>query len=85
MSTYTLPMLFFQLGLPSDEKHIRIFIEAHNPLPAHIPLAEANFWNGHQSAFLSEAIENDSDWCMPVDELDSLLRKKYSWIREPTN
>lgn len=85
MSIYTMPMLFFQLGLPNDEKDIRVFIEKHRPLPTHIPLADADFWSEHQSAFLFEAIENDSDWCMPVDELDSLLREKYSWIREPSN
>jgi Protein of unknown function (DUF2789) len=79
-SIHTMQTLFFQLGLARDEEQIRTFIEKHRPLPRNIPLPEANFWNAAQASFLSEAIENDSDWCALVDELDSLLRENYSWI-----
>jgi hypothetical protein len=81
-SRHTLHMLFFQLGLASDEKDIREFVVNHRPLPRHIALPEADFWNSTQAAFLAEAIESDSDWCALADELDSLLREKYSWTRK---
>ncbi|WP_411728095.1 DUF2789 domain-containing protein [Methyloglobulus sp.] len=79
-SIHTLQTLFFQLGLASNEEQIRVFIEKHRPLPRNIALSEADFWSEAQAAFLAEAIEEDSDWCALVDELDSLLREKYSWI-----
>lgn len=80
-SIHTLQTLFFQLGLANDEAQIRDFIEKHRPLPRHIALSDAAFWSPAQAAFLAEALENDSDWCALVDELDSLLREKYSWLK----
>lgn len=79
-SKHTMQMLFSQLGLASDENNIRAFIEKYRPLPHHIPLSDADFWNATQAAFLVEAKQEDSDWCMLVDELDSLLRENYSWV-----
>lgn len=74
-STHSIQTLFHQLGLKSDEEQISAFIEKHKPLPAHIILHEAYFWNDAQVAFLIEAIEEDSDWCEFVDQLDCLLRE----------
>ena len=54
---------------------INAFIEKHSPLPRNIALSEADFWNEAQAAFLTEAIEENSDWCELVDELDCLLRE----------
>ena len=53
---------------------INAFIEKHSPLPRNIALSEADFWNEAQAAFLTEAIEENSD-CELVDELDCLLRE----------
>jgi Protein of unknown function (DUF2789) len=75
-STHTLQMLFRQLGLADDEEQITIFTRTHRPLPPNISLPEANFWNEAQATFLTEAIEDDSDWCELVDKLDCLLREK---------
>jgi Protein of unknown function (DUF2789) len=75
-SMHTLQMLFCQLGLADDEEQITVFIRMHRPLPQNISLPEANFWNEAQAAFLTEAIEDDSDWCELVDKLDCLLRGK---------
>ncbi|MGZ8164327.1 MAG: DUF2789 family protein [Methylobacter sp.] len=54
---------------------MQAFIETHRPLPPNIILYEANFWNQAQAEFLTEAVEEDSDWCELVDELDCLLRE----------
>jgi Protein of unknown function (DUF2789) len=75
-SIHTLQTLFCQLGLPDDIEQINVFIELHKPLPSDISLPNAYFWNEAQSAFLAEAIANDSDWCALVDKLDCLLRGK---------
>ncbi len=75
-STHTLQTLFIQLGLADDEEHIHKYIALHSPVPSNIKLAKAHFWNSAQSAFLSDAIKDDSDWCESVDMLDSLFREK---------
>ena len=75
-SIHTMQTLFCQLGLAGDEEQINSFIEKHRPLPRFIALSEADFWNKAQGAFLAEAIEEDSDWCEIVDELDCLLRER---------
>lgn len=74
-SIHTMQMLFCQLGLAGDEEQINAFIEKHRPLPYYIALSGADFWNEAQTAFLAEAIAEDSDWCELVDELDCLLRE----------
>ena len=74
-SIHTMQMLFCQLGLAGDEEQINAFIEKYRPLSSNIALSEADFWNEAQSVFLAEAVEEDSDWCELVDELDCLLRE----------
>ncbi len=71
---HTLNTLFEQLGLGSEEAAIDSFVAAHRPLPAAVALPDAEFWNQGQSAFLREALEEDSDWAESVDALDALLR-----------
>jgi Protein of unknown function (DUF2789) len=75
-SIHTLQTLFCQLGLADDLEQINVFIELHRPLPSNISLTEAYFWNEAQTAFLAEAIEDDSDWCESVNKLDCLLREQ---------
>lgn len=75
-SIHTLQTLFCQLGLADDKEQINAFIEMHRPLPPDVTLSKATFWSGAQAAFLIEAIQDDSDWCVLVDKLDCLLRKK---------
>ncbi|MGZ8161936.1 MAG: DUF2789 domain-containing protein [Methylobacter sp.] len=74
-SLHTIQTLFCQLGLADSDEQIQAFIETHRPLPPNITLCEANFWNQAQAEFLAEAVEEDSDWCELVDELDCLLRE----------
>lgn len=66
--------LFAQLGLPTDEHSIRQFLAAHTPLAPDVDLPEAPFWTSTQAAFLGEAILDDSDWAVLVDQLSSALR-----------
>lgn len=73
-SNHDMGNLFLQLGLPNRQDEIHAFIEAHKGLAEDLPLAQADFWNPAQAAFLRESIEEDSDWCEIVDELDKLLR-----------
>lgn len=74
-SIHTVQTLFCQLGLADGEEQIDLFIAQHKPLPNHIDLHEAPFWNGAQAKFLAEAKAEDSDWCVLVDALDCLLRE----------
>jgi hypothetical protein len=73
-SPHNMQTLFLQLGLPSKPEDIEAFLDSHARLPINVALPEADFWNFAQSAFLKEAIEDDSDWSEIVDELDNLLR-----------
>ena len=73
-TTHDLTTLFEQIGLAGDASSIDAFIESHRPLAARVRLAEAPFWNEGQSAFLDEALNEDSDWAERVDELDVRLR-----------
>ena len=67
--------LFAQLGLPSDEQSIQQFVSDHSPLPADVELPNAPFWTSTQAAFLGEAIQEDSDWAILVDQLSGALRR----------
>ncbi|MCV6588228.1 MAG: DUF2789 domain-containing protein [Marinobacterium sp.] len=73
-SAHTLNALFSQLGLPSSDRDIDRFIATHQLYSDSIPLPEATFWSPSQASFLREALEQDADWCEPVDMLDSRLR-----------
>lgn len=73
-SAHSMQSLFLQLGLPNRPEDIESFIQAHQRLAIAVPLPQADFWSPSQAAFLREAIEEDSDWCEVVDDLDSRLR-----------
>jgi len=67
--------LFDQLGLPSTPAAIQAFIESKRPLDHHLALHDAPFWSSSQAAFLREQVENDADWAVIIDKLDSGLRR----------
>lgn len=77
-SIHSLQTLFCQLGLADDAESINAFIELHGSLTSNIGLAESGIWNEAQAVFLTEAKEEDSDWCALVDKLDCLLRKQQT-------
>lgn len=66
--------LFAQLGLPCEPDDIAAFLAAHAPLADNVKLVEAPFWKPTQAAFLREALQQDSDWAAPVDQLSAALR-----------
>jgi hypothetical protein len=66
--------LFAQLGLPSSPDDIRRFVDSNRPVPAHLTLHEAPFWNHAQAGFLREAVMADADWSGVIDVLDVALR-----------
>ncbi len=72
---HSMTHLFTQLGLPSEPASIQSFIESKRPLAHDIALHEAPFWTLSQSEFLREQIENDADWAVIIDKLDSGLRQ----------
>lgn len=74
----TMNSLFAQLGLGSSDTAIMDFIHAHAPLSLTIPLHALPFWTNVQAAFLRQAIADDSDWCVVVDQLDAHLRRDFS-------
>ncbi|HSI51014.1 MAG TPA: DUF2789 domain-containing protein [Ideonella sp.] len=65
--------LFAQLGLPAEEADIRSFIHAHRPLPAGVPINEADFWTPAQAQLLKEQLKQDADWAEVVDQLNLAL------------
>lgn len=70
---YSIPNLFDQLGLPSNEEAISRFVSQHK-LPADQKLEDATFWTDAQASFLKQAINEDSDWIEVVDALNLELR-----------
>src|SRR5690606_34924408 len=67
--------LFEQLGMPSDPASIDAFIASHAPLPEHMKLAEAPFWNESQRTFFEQEWIEDADWAPIVDELNVRLHE----------
>jgi len=65
--------LFAQLGLPTTDEDIELFISQHK-IEHDCELVAAEFWTAGQVAFLQEALQDDSDWVELVDHLDVLLR-----------
>lgn len=70
--------LFEQLGLPSDPASIDNFIADHAPLPNHVKLSEAPFWNDSQRAFLKDELMEDAEWAPIVDELNVRIHEQTS-------
>ena len=71
---HSMNALFEQLGLGSSNLEIETFIKRNTPLPATINLHKAKIWNVSQAAFLDQAIVDDADWVVVVDQLNARLR-----------
>lgn len=72
---HDLPELFAQLGLPNSPAEIASFVRKHRPLPQDLNLSEAPFWNAGQASFLREQWhQDDGDWVMQIDQLNTMLR-----------
>lgn len=74
LAEHDLYTLFEQLGLDNSDQAIEAFVAEHKPIPSEVLLHEANFWSPAQAAFLQQALEEDADWAIVVDTLDSMLR-----------
>ena len=70
---HTLNALFLQLGLENTDAAIDKFIQRHKPI-SHVLLQQAEFWNRAQADFIQQALEEDADWAIVVDQLDTMLR-----------
>lgn len=66
--------LFDQLGLPSSNADIQVFIAEHRTLNPQLILCDAPFWTPAQAKFLREQIKVDADWAVIIDKLDVSLR-----------
>lgn len=73
-SDHSLNSLFSQLGLGQSDAAIESFVNHHKPVPHAVLLHEADIWNTSQAAFLQQAIAEDADWAIVVDQLDVMLR-----------
>ncbi|MEX8494960.1 DUF2789 domain-containing protein [Sphaerotilus sp.] len=71
---HSMKELFAQLGLDDDPSAIRAFIAQHRPLPLEIRLFDAPFWSPSQSALIREKLQEDGDWSVLIDTLNSQLR-----------
>ena len=72
-SPYNINVLFQQLGLPATDSDVNSFFTRHK-LDRETRLVNADFWTEAQAAFLNEALEEDADWTLIVDQLDARLR-----------
>ena len=66
--------LFQQLGLDDTDEALERFISQHKPIDHKLLLHEADIWNSSQASFLKQALEEDADWSLVVDQLDAMLR-----------
>lgn len=71
----TMTRLFDQLGLDSRPDAIRAFLRAHQPLSPEIALHDAPFWSPSQAEFLRQEIQDDSDWSIVIERVNSALRQ----------
>ncbi|QPG06754.1 DUF2789 domain-containing protein [Salinimonas marina] len=69
----TMEDLFQQLGLDSDEKSINEFIQKHHGMNDSRHIERAPFWNDSQRAFLQQALDEDAEWVMIIDDLNAQL------------
>jgi Protein of unknown function (DUF2789) len=67
--------LFNQLGLPSDEASIQVFIAQNDGVCRHCGLVQAVIWSDSQRNFLKEAVAEDADWSLPAETLTAALSR----------
>ena len=70
--------LFAQLGLPDDDQSIADFLMKHRSMAQDMRLAEAPYWSASQAAFLREALSQDAEWALVVDQLSKALEAPES-------
>jgi hypothetical protein len=75
MPARTMTQLFDQLGLPSDETSIQLFIHQHDGVCRECGLVQAPIWTASQRNFLQEAIAEDSEWALPAEALTAALSR----------
>ncbi|WP_062263838.1 DUF2789 family protein [Endozoicomonas arenosclerae] len=75
---HTMNDLFDQLGLPSSDKEIDLFIAKHQRIPHQTKIQHADFFSDSQQAFIQQAYHEDADWVVVIEHLDALLREKPS-------
>jgi hypothetical protein len=75
MPAKTMTELFRQLGLPSDEASIQLFISQHDGVCRECGLVQAPIWNESQRNFLQEAVAQDSEWSMMAEALMAALSR----------
>jgi Protein of unknown function (DUF2789) len=73
MPARTMTQLFQQLGLPSDEASIQVFIAQHEGVCRECGLVQAPIWSESQRNFLKEAVADDADWAIPAEALTAAL------------
>lgn len=66
--------LFAQLGLPDDDQSIAEFLVKHRSIAQDKRLADAPYWSTSQAAFLREALSQDAEWAVVVDQLSKALQ-----------
>ena len=74
----TMADLFTQLGIDSSEEGMDAFIEEHKGMNQSRHIEEAPFWNDSQAAFLKQAIDEDAQWVVVIDELNAQLHHDHA-------
>lgn len=69
---HDIPHLFEQLGLPNSASDIENFI-VNNRLKEGQRITEAKCWNASQIEFFENEFDQDSQWCIAIDELTELM------------
>jgi hypothetical protein len=75
MPAKTMTELFKQLGLPSDEASIQVFIAQNEGVCRQCGLVQAVIWSDSQRNFLKEAVADDADWALPAEALTAALSR----------
>ena len=71
---FTLNDLFKQLGLDHSDEAIAFFIDTHGPIDEDMAMADWPCWSPSQAEFLRQAILDDADWSVVVDDLNERMR-----------
>ena len=77
---HTMQELFAQLGLADGPDDITAFICKNRPLPMTTRLFDAPFWNASQAALIQEKLQDDGDWSLLIDTLNTQLRAHPSGV-----
>ncbi len=75
MPAKTMTELFKQLGLPSDEASIQVFLAQNEGVCRHCGLVQAVIWTDSQRNFLKEAVADDADWALTAEALTAALSR----------